>query len=305
MPRLGHSLPTDLSREYWLRVFEPSLRLWESGVTPNPDVWCNREIKFGALLDRLPSDLENSLFATGHYARRVGAFDRVLQKPRPQLHRAIDRVKDQSFYLSSIREPALSRTLFPIGHLQKSEVRELARKYQLPTAERQESMGLCFVGERGRFNKFLGDYIQPKPGPFIALETGKIVAQHDGLWNYTIGEKKNAIYVVPGTDHPALWCTSLIATGWNWIWADSPPNNFKSLDGLRARVMFRHRMLDVAGTIRRLSDHDVSIVFDERQKAVAPGQVVAVWDGDWCLGCGTIVEGFQDEAIHSGFAGSC
>ncbi|KAG9226479.1 hypothetical protein CCMSSC00406_0005854 [Pleurotus cornucopiae] len=298
----------DLSREYWNRVFEPSLRLWESGVTPNPDVWCNKEIKFGALLDRLPyseSIPERAWFATGHYARK-------LTGPRAKLLRAVDRHKDQTYYLSSLSEASLNRALFPIGGLTKPEVREIARKHNLVTAERPESMGLCFVGEKGKFRDFLDQYIPPNPGPIVDLLTGKTLGEHNGLWTYTIGENarisgmpmkmfvsrkdtaNNRVYVVPGTDHIDLWATSIRATGWSWIWADSPPIGISQPAGTRLRAKFRHKMEDIPCTVRRWADGDMIITFDDPQKAVSPGQVVALWDADWCLGCGTIVEGKND-----------
>ncbi|KAG6905769.1 hypothetical protein DXG01_000836 [Tephrocybe rancida] len=211
----------DLSRDYWNRVFEPSLRQWEDGVTPNPDIWCNREIKFGALLEHLPSApgaSSKTWFATGHYARKEWS-----ELGRSKLLRATDDIKDQTYFLAGISEAGLSRALFPLGSLLKSEVRELAKHHRLPTAERKESMGICFVGKKGRFGDFishenptLASYIPPNPGPIIDLSTGLTVATHTGLWNYTIGQgakirgmnerafvvrkdaKCNTVYVAPG-----------------------------------------------------------------------------------------------------------
>ncbi|KAJ3865541.1 tRNA-specific 2-thiouridylase [Lentinula novae-zelandiae] len=288
----------DLSREYWNRIFQPALDVWESGSTPNPDVWCNREIKFGALLERLPVDpiTGTSWFATGHYARK-----RWSPNGRPQLLSAKDQTKDQSYYLSSISEQGLARALFPLGEITKVEVRELARKYQLATAEKPESMGLCFVGERGKFSQFLS---KPNPGPIIDSTMQKVIGQHEGLWTYTIGENakvagqpfkmfvshkdptKNAIYVVPSSNHQALLEHRVICKEWKWIWNDAPPATVFEPAGFRAAVKVRHRQ-DVQSCIAKTAhDGKLEIITDEPMRGVSLGQVAALWDGDWCLGCG-------------------
>ncbi|KAF8630448.1 hypothetical protein AX17_005425 [Amanita inopinata Kibby_2008] len=294
----------DLSREYWNRVFEPSLYQWEMGVTPNPDVWCNKEIKFGALLERLTLDFQTDRkpwFATGHYARKDWSVATYDTTERPRLLRSADDQKDQSYYLSSISENGLGRALFPLGHLTKREVRQLAKEYDLPTAERPESMGICFVGEKTRFSKFLSSYIPSKPGPIYDISTNKQVGQHDGLWNYTIGEnariggmparmfvarkdpRMNAIYVAAGSDNSSLYCTTLRVTDYRWIWADRPPRAISEPAGFRAHVMYRYRMKSVPCTVHMKGHHsNLVITFDESQKSVSAGQVAAIWEGD-CL----------------------
>ncbi|EKM82332.1 hypothetical protein AGABI1DRAFT_67935 [Agaricus bisporus var. burnettii JB137-S8] len=296
----------DLSQEYWNKVFEPSLQVWESGATPNPDVWCNREIKFGSLLERLPtSSIGNTWFATGHYARKLWVIGNGL--PRPQLLRGRDPTKDQSYYLSSISESGLRQALFPIGHLRKPEVRALARKYGLPTSDRPESMGICFVGEKSRFNRFLSSYIPPKPGPIIDQTTGKAIGEHSGLWNFTIGENaripgmhtkmfvsrkdtmSNSIFVVPGTNHSMLYCNALHVPVFNWIWKDSPHPELNLGRSFRAQAMHRYRMRSVPCTVHRDRDTGhIKIEFDEGEKAVSPGQAAVLYDDEWCLGCGII-----------------
>ncbi|KAI0062349.1 tRNA methyltransferase [Artomyces pyxidatus] len=290
----------DLSREYWLRVFEPSLKAWERGDTPNPDIWCNREVKFGALMDRLAKDGE--FLATGHYARR--GHDPLTHRPR--LLRPLDRLKDQTYYLSSITESSLSKALFPLENMTKAEVREVAKMAGLHTASRGESMGICFVGEKRRFTDFLADYLPPLPGPIIDLYSGRQVGEHRGLWAYTIGQgakirnlpeklfvahkdrDTNTVWVAPDS-HPALLATELVSKDWSWIWDDAPPSPIDTPAGLRARMQFRHRMLDVPCTVFRLpEDGSIRIIFDDQQKAVAPGQVATVWDNNWCLGSGVI-----------------
>ncbi|KAJ7928816.1 tRNA-specific 2-thiouridylase [Mycena leptocephala] len=296
----------DLSKEYWNRVFEPSLRQWEDGITPNPDVWCNREIKFGALLEHLPyQDTEKSAWlATGHYARKDWCSS------RPRLLRGVDGIKDQSYYLSSITQKGISRALFPIGDLTKPDVRRLAQDGEMPASvlEREESMGLCFIGEKKRtdFKEFISSYISPSHGPVKMLSTGKTVSEHNGLWSFTIGEKirlrgmpekmyvaqkdipTNTIYVAPGRD-PSLYCSSVRASDFSWIWADSPPVGLSS--GVQLSVQIRHRMPPVLCTVKAHENRnhiDLDIKFEEPLKGVATGQVAALWDGEWCLGCGTI-----------------
>ncbi|KAK7051278.1 hypothetical protein VNI00_004778 [Paramarasmius palmivorus] len=324
----------DLSKEYWNRIFEPSLDTWKSGQTPNPDVWCNREIKFGALLDRLSLD-ERTWLATGHYARKAWSDD---ENPRPQLLSATDRVKNQAFYLASISESGLSRSLFPIGNLFKTEVKELARKWNLDAVERKESMGLCFVGERsGRFSQFLTSYLIPKPGRIIDLTTHKMVGEHRGLWTFTIGEnaripgmsrrmfvahkdvETNTIFVVPGGAHKLLQCETVVLYDWSWIWRDSPPPGLSNPEGFSGFAKIRHRMATVPCTVRLVpiatippmfhphnseeQTHALTVTFSDSytQHGVAPGQVAAMWDsdGEWCLGCGTLDAAYSEGLVKA------
>ncbi|KAI0693356.1 tRNA-specific 2-thiouridylase [Cytidiella melzeri] len=296
----------DLSREYWTRVFEPSLAAWEAGATPNPDIWCNKEVKFGALMDKLAT--KDTWIATGHYARKSWSSPITREPIRPKLLRPADRNKDQTYYLSRMPESSLSRTLFPLADHSKPEVREMARKWALSTAERGESMGICFVGQKRRFSDFISQYISPKSGSIINATTRKVLGSHNGIWAYTIGQNaripglaqkmfvsgkdasRNEILVVEGSNHPQLYKSKIMMHDWRWIWADSPPAAIMQPEGFKARVQFRHRMADVACTVRRRQrDGLIEIQFDEDQKAIAPGQVAAVYDGDWCLGSGTIV----------------
>ncbi|PCH37936.1 5-methylaminomethyl-2-thiouridylate-methyltransferase [Wolfiporia cocos MD-104 SS10] len=304
----------DLSRQYWTRVFEPALQMWEDGYTPNPDVWCNKEVKFGALIDNLTEN--DSWLATGHYADKSWSpmpniFSSLLGKsatPRPQLRRPKDRTKDQTYYLAAVPEASLARAIFPLARYSKPEVRELARKWGLPTAQREESMGICFVGEKRRFNEFLSQYIEPKPGPIIDMTTGETIGIHKGLWTLTIGQnarikgmpaktfvkskhpETNSIFVVPGSNNPLLSDKALIAANWQWIWRDSPPLGVYTKEGFRCRLQYISRMIDVPCTIRQehAGGNSMLITLDEPQKGITPGQVAVIWDGDWCLGCGII-----------------
>ncbi|TFK46652.1 5-methylaminomethyl-2-thiouridylate-methyltransferase [Heliocybe sulcata] len=316
----------DLSREYWTRVFEPSLELWERGETPNPDVWCNRlacrEVKFGALLDRVAPDTQ--WLATGHYARKEWtqsltpasnqSSELYSMRIRPQLLRAADRRKDQTYYLSSIKEASLRKALFPLGDLTKVEVRAMAKQYSLPTAEREESMGICFVGEKHKFNEFLSQYVPPKPGEIIDFDTDQVLGQHQGLWNYTIGQRtkigglpnktfvadkdvaKNIVYVVQGGDHPALYRNRMNVRDFEWIWPDSPPLAvFDHINGFKTRLKHRHMMETVPATMVRLDDKRMTISLDQPEKGIAPGQTVSVYHGDWCMGCGVVEIAYQGD----------
>jgi tRNA-5-taurinomethyluridine 2-sulfurtransferase len=324
------------------------------------------EIKFGALLDNLPEHTDflatgqsptqltvprRSLYSqSGHYARKTYNP----QNHRPQLMRSSDPLKDQTYYLSSISESGLDKALFPLADVSKIQVREIARAAGLHNASRNESMGLCFVGERRRFNDFLGmsqvtsvhlffckinlhfaeKYIAPRPGPILEIDTKVQLGQHNGLWTYTIGQgaglrglaqklfvaskdhQKNAIYVASpesvqpslslsffarvfdvcsltciARSHPALFTSDIISNNFTWIWRDAPPTSAFTHQGFRASVQIRHRMTTVPVTVRqRWSSNSVQITFDEPHKAVAQGQIAVLYDGDHCLGCGTIDE---------------
>ncbi|KAI0080508.1 5-methylaminomethyl-2-thiouridylate-methyltransferase [Panus rudis PR-1116 ss-1] len=295
----------DLSKEYWNRVFEPALKVWEEGGTPNPDVWCNKEIKFGALLEHLP--VRDAWLATGHYAQKAWSDSSSLGHPRPRLLRPSDKHKDQTYYLSSIGEEPLARTFFPLADHPKPAVRELAQKWDLPTASRAESMGLCFVGEKKKFHDWLTQYIPPRPGRIIDQTTGQVVGSHQGLWQYTIGQnarvrgmkekmyvaeknpKTNDIFIVPGSQHPALFAHQIQARNWTWIWRNSPPKGIESSEGVKLSLKHRHCMSPVQCVARCVDGGDsITITCDEPQHGVAAGQVAVLYDGDWCLGSGII-----------------
>ncbi|KAG6829363.1 hypothetical protein H0H87_011672 [Tephrocybe sp. NHM501043] len=305
----------DLSKEYWNQVFEPSLRQWEEGVTPNPDIWCNREIKFGALLEHLPiasNGSSKTWFATGHYARKKWSDSTIAsERGRPQLLRASDTTKDQTYFLAGISEQGLDRALFPLGSLLKTEVRELAKRHRLPTAERKESMGICFVGKKGKFGDFISSYIPPNPGLIVDISTGSTVATHTGLWNYTIGQgaripgmlkrafvvrkdiKSNTIYVAPGANNPLLLCHAIQVAHFTFIWADLPPAGLHSDLGYRANVKLMHRMQPVMCSVfESPGTNNVTIKFDQPISGISPGQVAVLYDtaGEWVLGCGTITD---------------
>lgn len=219
------------------------------------------------------------------------------------LHRALDLNKDQTYYLSQVREEQLAKAVFPLAGIPKPNVRDLARHFDLPTAEREESMGVCFIGERGKFGDFVSQYTSPaEPGHFVTLD-GERIAQHRGNCYYTIGQRPrvggmpggrwfvarkhvgngNDILVVRGADHPALYCEQLWSSDFNWI-AGRPPS-----DIAEPLIQIRHRMEPVPGRVS-VDGGRVSVDFEAPVGAVAPGQIVGVWDGNRCLGSGTIEE---------------
>ncbi|SPC65334.1 related to trna methyltransferase [Ustilago sp. UG-2017b] len=317
----------DLSREYWTQVFEPALDDWKEGVTPNPDVGCNREIKFGALMDRVlspPLGVQGggkSWLATGHYASINWS-----NEGRPMLYRARDRTKDQTYYLSKVGEERLKHAHFPLANLLKSQVRELAKKYDLPTAGRKESMGICFIGTRGSdgksisnkegFSSFLNGYITSSPGEIVDGDTGEIVGKHSGLHTLTVGQgarirgalskyyvarkdiKENKIVVVQGKGHPMLMCTRLYVSGVGWIWNEPPPELKEGGEGqVKLLAQVRHRQMETECVVKSKQGEGYEVEFEEPVLAVAPGQVLGLWRGTWCLGSAQIerVETLYDD----------
>jgi len=295
----------DLSADYWNRVFEPALHDWQSGLTPNPDIWCNRYIKFGSLLHRLiPS--KDAWLATGHYAR-VDFSESSDSLGRPRLLRARDRFKDQTYFLSYVLEAALSKSIFPLGGLMKTDVRSLAENWGLPSAKRRESMGICFVGKKRKFPSFVSSYLAPKPGPIVDHVTGSPLGRHSGLWNYTIGQgaklpgmptqmfvaqkdlAKNELRLVSGSKHPSLQARVVVCDTWSWIWEGTPHSESLKPSGLPVTVRLARNMSDAPCIMNHNSDTgQTTLTFQEPQLAATPGQVAVAWLDDWCLGCGMI-----------------
>jgi tRNA-specific 2-thiouridylase len=293
--RLGIPLRTvNFSTEYWDRVFSYFLSEYRAGRTPNPDVLCNKEIKFRAFLDHALV-LGADRIATGHYARVVARDGRF------RLLKARDANKDQSYFLYLLGQEALTHTLFPVGDLVKPEVRRLARGAGLPNYDRQDSTGICFIGERD-FKSFLARYLPAQPGEMRTL-AGALKGKHDGVMYYTIGQRHglgiggegeawyvvgkdvpgNILYVEQGEQHPALFSEALIAGQLHWIGAEPSPWPRK----LRAKT--RYRQPDQDCTVAS-HDHDLRVTFDRPQRAITPGQSVVFYDGDECLGGGIIEE---------------
>lgn len=310
--RLGIELKTiNFAAEYWDRVFENFLQEYSAGRTPNPDILCNKEIKFKAFLDYALEDLHADFIATGHYCLR--SFDGGIDAPA-HLLRGLDSNKDQSYFLHAIGPNKLNKVLFPVGHLPKPEVRALAAERGLITADKKDSTGICFIGEK-RFNEFLHKYLPhaAQKGPIISTE-GKVVGEHPGLMYCTIGQRKglhiggsrdgngeawyvvakdlknNALIVAQGHNNPALFSSGLYASQETWIIAPPPMP-------LECTCKIRYRQPDVKCVVERTSvslegqepREMLKVTFPEPVSAVAPGQSVVFYRGADCLG-GAIIE---------------
>ena len=290
----------NFSREYRDEVFAEFLTGIRAGRTPNPDVTCNRHIKFGRFLEHA-NRLGADWIATGHYAR-------VSLEPTARLFRPADRDKDQTYFLHAIAAKALARTIFPLGSLEKRQVRELARNYGLANHAKRDSTGICFVGERP-FREFLSEYVTASSGPILTL-AGDKVGEHDGLPFYTLGQRaglkiggradcpeapwfvaakdpnRNALIVVQGSGHPGLSRDELHVGDLRWL-ASEPAGIADGLD-LEARI--RHRHTPAACRVRRLDDGRVHVKFHVPQKSPTPGQYAVFYRGDECLGGGVILD---------------
>ncbi|WP_277052774.1 tRNA 2-thiouridine(34) synthase MnmA [Zestomonas thermotolerans] len=295
--RLGIKLHTaNFAAEYWDNVFEHFLAEYRAGRTPNPDILCNREIKFKAFLDYALM-LGADLIATGHYVRRRDLGGRT------ELLKGLDPNKDQSYFLHAVGGEQLAKTLFPVGELEKPAVRAIAEQYQLATAKKKDSTGICFIGER-RFSDFLKQYLPAQPGN-IETTDGKVIGRHHGLMYHTIGQRqglgigglkeageapwyvlrkdleRNVLIVGQGNDHPWLFSRALLASDVYWV----NPVELNGPRRLTAKV--RYRQADQACTLERTAD-GYRVVFDQPQRAVTPGQSVVLYDGEVCLGGGVI-----------------
>ncbi|WP_018757096.1 tRNA 2-thiouridine(34) synthase MnmA [Paenibacillus terrigena] len=289
----------NFEKQYFDKVFSYFLDEYKRGRTPNPDVMCNREIKFGEFLQKA-MDLGADYLATGHYARVVeedGEF---------KLLRGVDSNKDQTYFLNALNQQQLSKAMFPIGHLPKKEVRRIAEEAGLATAKKKDSTGVCFIGERN-FKEFLSNYLPAKSGKMVDIRTGEVKGQHDGLMYYTLGQRQglgiggsgsgepwfvadkdleqNILYVVQGDQHISLYSHGLTATGVNWIRGN---DEVVPGESMRCTAKFRYRQPDQGVTITWLTADTAEVKFDQPQKAVTPGQAVVFFDGDVCLGGGTI-----------------
>ncbi|NRA47014.1 MAG: tRNA 2-thiouridine(34) synthase MnmA [Oligoflexales bacterium] len=276
-------------KEYREQVFAHFLEEYQAGYTPNPDILCNREIKFNVFFKKA-MELGADYLATGHYCRTQNG----------QLLKGLDPQKDQSYFLNAIDGSVLSRVLFPIGDLQKQEVRAIAAKHGLPTHAKKDSTGICFIGER-HFTSFLSQYIAAKPGPFKRLD-GSIVGEHSGVAYYTLGQRRqlglggpgerwyvvskdceaNIVYVERGDEHPALYCDELTANEVSWI--NGPPSVFP----FKCQAKVRYRQADQACELELLEGGRLRVRFHQAQRAIAIRQSIAFYDGERCLGGGMI-----------------
>ena len=287
----------NFAAEYWDHVFEDFLAEYRAGRTPNPDILCNREIKFRTFLEHA-TDLGAECIATGHYVRRE------VRDGRYCLLRGRDPDKDQSYFLYTLGQPQLARTLFPVGELRKPEVRRLAQAAGLPVHDKKDSTGICFIGERN-FREFLSAYIPPEPGDMRDPD-GRLLGQHLGLAYYTLGQRQglgiggvagapdepwyvlakdtasNTLFVGQGHDHPLLFSRRLEASRLSWV-SGRPPQ-----PGTRLTAKTRYRQADQRCSIMALEGDSLTLEFECPQRAVTPGQSVVLYDGEVCLGGGII-----------------
>ncbi|WGE56269.1 tRNA 2-thiouridine(34) synthase MnmA [Actinobacillus equuli] len=290
----------NFAAEYWDNVFEHFLNEYKAGRTPNPDILCNKEIKFKAFLEYAAEDLGADYIATGHYVRRSGDDNNA------QLLRGLDANKDQSYFLYTLSHKQVGQSLFPVGDIEKPIVRQIAEDLGLATAKKKDSTGICFIGER-KFKDFLARYLPAQPGEIRTVD-GKVVGRHDGLMYHTLGQRKglgiggvkglsedpfyvvekdlinNVLVVAQGHDNSALLSSGLIATQLHWV--DRQPIR----ENLRCTVKTRYRQTDIACEIQPMDDDTIRVIFDEPQIAVTPGQSAVFYQGEVCLGGGVIEE---------------
>ncbi|WP_219837924.1 tRNA 2-thiouridine(34) synthase MnmA [Paenibacillus sp. R14(2021)] len=288
----------NFEKAYFDKVFAYFLDEYRNGRTPNPDVMCNREIKFGEFLQKA-LELGADYLATGHYARLERSAD-----GESKLLRGVDSGKDQTYFLHALSQEQLAKAMFPIGHLPKPEVRRIAEEFGLATAKKKDSTGVCFIGERN-FKEFLSGYLPAQPGPMVDIASGETKGRHDGLMYYTLGQRQglgiggsgngepwfvadknledNILYVVQGDAHESLYSEGLTASGINWISPVKPEGEFTCM------AKFRYRQADQQVKVTFRADGTTAdVVFLQKQKAITPGQAVVFYDGEICLGGGTI-----------------
>ena len=280
----------DFVKEYWDFVFKDLIEQYEKGRTPNPDILCNKYVKFGKFHEWVFSKYPDADFiATGHYAK---VSDGLLYKPK-------DSWKDQTYFLAQVKKKDLDKTLFPLADLSKPEIRELAKKYDLVVAEKKDSTGICFIGERD-FTQFLQNYIPSQPGDVVDITTGKVIGQHVGAMYYTIGQRKGLhlggleeayyvaghnlkekiIYASPSSNREYLLSDEAIIEDVNWL--------DKEEIATELMVKFRYKSEAVKCSIEWIDDKTLRVFYPDKFEAVTPGQQAVFYNGDKCLGGGTI-----------------
>lgn len=297
--KLGIELKTvNFAAEYWDEVFEVFLSEFKAGRTPNPDILCNKHVKFKAFLNYATEDLGAEYIATGHYAR-VGESNGEYQ-----LLKGLDPNKEQSYFLYTLKQKQLARTLFPIGHLHKPEIRAIAEKAGFANYRKKDSTGICFIGER-KFKEFLQRYLPTQPGEMRSPD-GHPVGRHHGLMYYTLGQRQglgiggvkdapdepwyvldknldnNVLIVGQGHDHPLMLHNVLVAGQLDWC-SDKPLTT-----GRRCAAKTRYRQPDQSCRVEPIERDRCKVIFDQPQRAITPGQSVVFYDGEVCLGGGII-----------------
>ncbi len=297
--KLGIELNTiNFAAEYWDEVFEVFLSEFSAGRTPNPDILCNKHVKFNAFLNYAIEDLGAQYIATGHYARVIEVDGQF------HLLKGLDPDKEQSYFLYAMGQKALSRTLFPIGHLHKNEIRKMADKAGFDNSRKKDSTGICFIGER-KFKEFLQRYLPTQPGEMRTPE-GQYIGQHQGLMYYTLGQRQglgiggvknapdepwyvlekdlenNVLLVGQGHNHPLMLHNTLEASQLDWL------HKFELSSSLQCTAKIRYRQNDQACHLEILPEDRIKVTFKTPQRAITPGQSVVFYDHETCLGGGVI-----------------
>jgi len=298
--KLGIKMHTvNFAAKYWDNVFEYFLAEYKAGRTPNPDIMCNKEIKFKAFLEFADDILDADYIAMGHYVRRRDNSDGSVE-----MLRGVDGNKDQSYFLYTLSHEQVSRSLFPVGELEKHQVREIAQKLGLITHDKKDSTGICFIGER-KFTDFLATYLPAQPGD-IETSEGEVIGTHQGLMYHTLGQRKglgigglknsnedpwyvvekdlvrNVLIVAQGGNHPRLMSNGMTVNQLHWVDRKGPANH------CHITVKTRYRQRDVGCTLSYDDAENITVMFDEPVAAVTPGQSAVFYDGDICLGGGII-----------------
>lgn len=299
-------LRADFVKEYWDEVFTYFLEEYKKGRTPNPDIFCNKYIKFDKFL-KFAKDNGFDYIATGHYAKRIDVNENYVE-----MHKSFDQNKDQTYFLSQVSQSQLQTCLFPLGDIDKTEVRRLAHELNLNIADKKDSTGVCFIGERN-FKEFLNNYLPSKPGDIVDIVTNEVVGHHDGVLYYTLGQRrglgigglkgktpiswfvvskdvyKNILYVAQGDENEYLNSDRAIIRMVNWTYKEKPSGD------LHVGCKFRYRQKDLGVTLRFIKDDEVELIFDEPYKAITPGQAAVFYLDEICLGGGII-----DEVYYKG-----
>ncbi len=307
--QLGIHLHTrNFASEYWDRVFTYFLEEYRAGRTPNPDIMCNKEIKFKAFLD-FALELGADYIATGHYARIVRDPDGTAQ-----MLKGVDNNKDQTYFLYTLQQHQLQRSLFPVGELEKSRVRKIAEEAGFTTARKKDSTGICFIGER-KFRDFLQRFLPAQPGAIVTPD-GETIGQHHGLMYYTLGQrqglgiggrkdaeeapwfvvdkdmKSNCLIVTQGHQHELLMKHFLLTSQLHWVAGKPPAEVFE------CKAKIRYRQAEEPCQVRMLENTSCAVCFPDAQRAITPGQSIVFYDGEACLG-GGIIDSMEKECPDS------
>ncbi|KAF7668287.1 hypothetical protein LDENG_00021530 [Lucifuga dentata] len=310
-------------KEYWHEVFSNLLKEYERGRTPNPDILCNKHIKFSHFHKYAINTLGADAMATGHYARTSQEDEDVFQQKHTvlptrlfrdrfeirnpvRLYKGADLLKDQTFFLSQVSQDALRQTIFPLAGLTKDYVKKIAAEAGFHhVLRKKESMGICFIGERN-FENFILEYLEPKPGNFVSVEDGTVMGKHKGWFTLTLGQRARIggqrhawfvvdkdittgdVFVAPNTKHPALFHDTMQTERFHWIAVDPPPELAKT-QMMECHFRFLHQMALIPCTVTLNMDGTVWISLSQPLRALTPGQFAVLYKGDECLGSGKIV----------------